>query len=137
MSYKYKLRTKKLKKAPRYSETIAPPEFCDPLLFPDWQEILVPPVPHVPAPRVLNHHRDGYPDGAVDIMRPSIWGNPFPLRNESKRQAVLRLYTLWIGQPEQAGLRAKAKMKLRGKDLVCCCAPKACHGDILLSIANE
>jgi hypothetical protein len=30
-----------------------------------------------------------------------------------------------------------AKKELRGKDLVCFCKPKACHGDILLKIANE
>jgi hypothetical protein len=27
--------------------------------------------------------------------------------------------------------------ELKGKDLVCYCAPKACHGDILLRLANE
>jgi hypothetical protein len=27
--------------------------------------------------------------------------------------------------------------ELKGKDLVCYCAPKACHGDILLRLANK
>jgi len=26
--------------------------------------------------------------------------------------------------------------ELRGQDLVCWCAPEACHGDILLELAN-
>jgi hypothetical protein len=26
--------------------------------------------------------------------------------------------------------------ELRGKDLVCWCAPKPCHGDVLLRLAN-
>ena len=34
-------------------------------------------------------------------------------------------------------LLAKVKANLRGKDLVCFCAPKRCHGDVLLKIANE
>ncbi len=28
-------------------------------------------------------------------------------------------------------------MPLRGKDLVCYCAPKACHADVLLREANK
>jgi hypothetical protein len=27
--------------------------------------------------------------------------------------------------------------ELRGKDLVCWCAPEPCHGDLLLKLANE
>ena len=27
--------------------------------------------------------------------------------------------------------------ELRGRDLVCWCAPEACHGDVLLALANE
>jgi hypothetical protein len=30
-----------------------------------------------------------------------------------------------------------AKRELKGKDLVCYCAPLACHGDVLSRIANE
>jgi hypothetical protein len=29
-----------------------------------------------------------------------------------------------------------AKRELSGKDLVCFCAPKGCHGDVLLEVAN-
>ncbi|MEM2159611.1 MAG: DUF4326 domain-containing protein [Candidatus Nitrosotenuis sp.] len=29
-----------------------------------------------------------------------------------------------------------AQAELRGRDLVCYCAPLECHGDILLAIAN-
>jgi hypothetical protein len=34
-------------------------------------------------------------------------------------------------------LRAKMKAELRGKDLVCHCAPDACHAEVILTIANE
>lgn len=29
-----------------------------------------------------------------------------------------------------------AKRELAGKDLICYCAPKACHGDVLIEVAN-
>lgn len=34
-------------------------------------------------------------------------------------------------------LKAAARVELRGKDLVCWCAPLPCHADILLELANE
>lgn len=40
----------------------------------------------------------------------------------------------WLrSQPE---LILAAKRELAGKDLVCFCAPKGCHGDVLLEVAN-
>jgi hypothetical protein len=38
---------------------------------------------------------------------------------------------------ENEALRNRVKKELRGKHLVCFCAPKACHADTLLRIANE
>ena len=32
--------------------------------------------------------------------------------------------------------RDAIRKELKGKDLVCWCAPKSCHADILLEIAN-
>ena len=31
----------------------------------------------------------------------------------------------------------KIKHELKGKDLVCWCAPQPCHADVLLEIANS
>lgn len=86
-------------------------------------------------PKVLNkHHLVRIPKGAVYIGRPSKWGNPFPLV-DGDRITCLKKYREWIvTQPE---LIAAAKRELRGKDLVCFCAPQLCHGDILIQIANE
>ena len=86
-------------------------------------------------PRVYNTGRECYPDGAVYVGRPSPWGNPFILTAESQRAAVLAKYEAWLlAQPD---LVARVKRQLRGKHLVCWCAPKACHADILMRIANE
>jgi hypothetical protein len=46
---------------------------------------------------------------------------------------VIAKYRAWIvTQPELMA----ALPQLRGKDLVCWCAPAACHGDVLLELAN-
>jgi hypothetical protein len=71
----------------------------------------------------------------IYIGRPSKWGNPFVIGEDGDRKAVLIRYKAWLQtQPE---LIADAKRVLKGKILGCWCSPKACHGDILLRIANE
>lgn len=84
-------------------------------------------------PRVLNHYRDPIPEGAVWVMRPSKWGNPFKVGRDGDREDVVTLYAHWL--VEQPRLMA-ALHELRGRDLVCCCAPKLCHADVLLELAN-
>ncbi len=72
---------------------------------------------------------------AVDIRRPSKWGNPFVIGKDGTRAIVIEKYRAWLmTQPE---LIAEARRVLRGRDLVCCCAPKACHGDVLDEVANS
>jgi hypothetical protein len=44
------------------------------------------------------------------------------------------MYDRWL-RDERPDLMA-ALPELRGKDLVCGCAPLACHGDVLLRLAN-
>lgn len=85
-------------------------------------------------PVVLNHHKTGFVSDAVYIGRPSKWGNPFLIDVHGSRKVVIRMYREWLlAQPE---LVVAAKKELAGKDLLCWCSPKACHGDVLLEIAN-
>jgi len=74
----------------------------------------------------------------VYIGRPSKWGNPFRLHKTARleeRDQCIAAYREWLlSNPE---LVAEAKKELRGKVLGCWCAPLACHGDVLLEIANE
>ena len=84
-------------------------------------------------PKVLNKYKDG--GIGVYIGRPSIWGNPFVIGKDGNRDAVIEKYRNWLlSKPD---LVQKVKTQLKGKDLVCFCAPAKCHGDILLQIANE
>jgi hypothetical protein len=83
--------------------------------------------------KVLNKKRDGVPDSAVYIGRPSKWGNPFVIGRDGTRAEVVAKYRAYLlGNP---GLMA-ALPEIAGKDLVCWCAPQACHGDVLLELAN-
>ena len=90
--------------------------------------------PH--EPRVYNRLNGPVaPLGTVFIGRPSKWGNPYVIGRDGTRDEVIARYRQWLVlNPE---LYAAAKTELRGKDLVCFCAPEACHGDVLLEIANE
>ncbi|WP_018949030.1 DUF4326 domain-containing protein [Thioalkalivibrio sp. ALMg11] len=85
-------------------------------------------------PKVLNKRRDGVPPGAVYIGRGGPWGNPFVLGRDGDRETVIAKYrSHLLARPE---LVERARAELAGKDLVCFCAPAACHGDVLLEIAN-
>ena len=83
--------------------------------------------------KVLNKKHGGVPSRAVYIGRPSKWGNPFVIGRDGTRAQVIAKYRAWL-------LRNDALMaalpELRGKDLVCWCAPSPCHGDVLLELAN-
>jgi hypothetical protein len=71
----------------------------------------------------------------VYIGRPSIWGNPFAIGRDGTREQVIAKFRVYVDST--LGMSANAKRLLRGKVLGCWCAPKACHGDVLLEIANE
>ena len=74
----------------------------------------------------------------VYIGRPSKWGNPFTIGKDGTREEVIDKYEDWllgvISSPngEQKPSLEEAKSELTGKVLGCWCAPKACHGDILI-----
>ena len=83
--------------------------------------------------RVLNKHHAGVPAGAVYIGRGSKWGNPFRIGPDGDRAAVIVKYERWLADQHQL---LRALDELRGCDLVCFCAPRPCHGDLLLRLAN-
>lgn len=75
------------------------------------------------------------PARSVYIGRGSAFGNPFVIGRDGDRDAVCDKYKEMVAS--NAVLRARIKSELRGKDLVCFCAPKRCHGDLLLELANS
>jgi hypothetical protein len=83
-------------------------------------------------PKVLNT-RDGMPVGAIYCGRGGRWGNPYRIGERGDRDAVIALHEWWLAG--QHGL-LRSLDTLRGKDLVCFCAPQRCHADLLLRLAN-
>ena len=86
-------------------------------------------------PQVLNRRRVGVPQGSVYVGRPTYWGNPYKGREmPGGRNAAVDAFEELIKDNPQ--MQARARQELRGKDLVCWCAPQRCHADVLLRYAN-
>ncbi|WP_231373411.1 DUF4326 domain-containing protein [Thioalkalivibrio sp. ALE19] len=70
------------------------------------------------------------------IGRGSPYGNPFVMhdRSDSERQRVIRAFREWL--PDQPALLRLIRRTLPGQTLGCHCAPEACHGDVLVEIAD-
>jgi hypothetical protein len=88
--------------------------------------------------RVVHCKKDKYD---IYIGRPSKWGNPFSHLNgtlaqfkvDSREEAIAR-YREWIvQQPELMAALGELKDKVLG----CWCAPKDCHGNVLVELCDE
>jgi hypothetical protein len=82
--------------------------------------------------------------GIVNIMRPTVWGNPFFINKKHTREKSLNNYKRWLFGEFFGDKLAIARYnllisinRLRGKTLSCCCKPKDCHGDFLALLANK
>lgn len=85
-------------------------------------------------PRVWNKRDTNVPKDAIYVGRPSKWGNPYRLYADGSRGEVIALFKAHI-EAAPAFLEMIHR-ELKGKDLVCWCAPLPCHADVLLEIAN-
>ena len=82
-------------------------------------------------PRVVKKGEAGYD---TYVGRGSPWGNPFVIGVHGDRTEVIAQYDEWIrGQSE---LLARLP-ELKGKTLGCFCAPKPCHGEVLIRLLKE
>lgn len=75
----------------------------------------------------------------VLIDRSTVLGNPFIVGVDGTREEVIALYESHAREMLESGTWNKQWFldTLRGKRLGCWCAPRACHGDVLLNIAEE
>lgn len=94
---------------------------------------------------VLNFYHIGkqIPEGAVYIGRggkgltQSKFANPFKLSENEERGATLFRYKTWLWNECLKGNITKSDiLALDGKDLVCFCSPKPCHGDVIIELIN-
>jgi len=80
---------------------------------------------------------EGVPDGAVFIGRPSILGNPFGHNARRTREQAISLYREWLWDQIRRGrISLRYLADLEGRDLVCYCAPKRCHGEVVQEAAR-
>jgi hypothetical protein len=87
------------------------------------------------AGRVVHCKRERYD---VYIGRPGPWGNPFAINAVHTREAAIEQFEEWASEsmhPDAVWIRQHVH-ELRGKVLGCWCAPKRCHGDVLLKMAT-
>lgn len=85
--------------------------------------------------KVYNKHHGNYPKDSVYIGRGSCYGNPFIIGKDGTREEVIKKYIDLIESDEK--LKKLIIQRLKGKNLLCFCSPKPCHGDYLLKICNE
>jgi len=83
-------------------------------------------------PVVLNMRTRGKPTpNDVRIDRQTKWGNPFRIGRDGTREEVIAKYRAYV--VSRSDLMA-ALPELRGKRLLCHCAPLPCHGDVLADL---
>lgn len=86
--------------------------------------------------KIKEEELDGFKE---NIMRPSILGNPFEMRSEEDREIVVTKFYHYLREEfRKKGkvferLNFLANEVLNGRDLylICCCAPKLCHGEVI------
>lgn len=101
--------------------------------YPSTHHHYLPPI----APRVFSRRRGAPrpPDGEpwVYVGRPSPWGNPYPLSFRGVGGDPIEQFREYLRRSPR--LVARIRTELAGKHLVCWCAPKPCHADVLLRVA--
>ena len=96
------------------------------------------------AIRVLNKRNAG--TRGEYVGRPSPLGNQFKLERESDRDAVIARYEVWlrkrIAALDQRVCNELSRLYCIARDtglleLVCWCAPKRCHADVIRTVLFE
>lgn len=78
--------------------------------------------------------KSAMPPNSVYVGRPTMFGNPFSVPHDGTRKEVIEKFEQYVrSRPD---LLAHIRRELRGKNLICWCAPLPCHADVLLRLAN-
>jgi len=91
---------------------------------------------------IVVKNRRSYKGDGEYIGRPSILGNPFAMKNESERMLVIRKYNDFILANRDKDVLAELdRLTDIARDgelvLICWCAPRPCHGDVLKEIITK
>jgi hypothetical protein len=99
--------------------------------------LLVPAHVQLGGPRAVHCKRerhDVYIGRNPKWLPPSKWGKPLVVGKHGARGECIKLYERWLLENEE--LKA-ALDELRGLVLGRWCAPRSCHGDVLVRLAND
>lgn len=88
-------------------------------------------------PKVHNKYHNTAPANAVYIGRGSPYGNLFIIGAPHPETGLPMTRNDVCNLFEQRILPSLDVSDLKGKDLLCYCKPKRCHGDSLLQAANK
>jgi hypothetical protein len=70
----------------------------------------------------------------VYIGKTSKWGNPYQVGWDGAQQEIIAKYRSWLNNRPKLLAQLPS---LRGKVLGCYCAPRPCHGDVLIELATQ
>lgn len=81
---------------------------------------------------------DVYIGRAMPGKAGSLFANPFKIGADGTREEVIEKYETWLRERlnEEPDL-VEELLKLDGKILGCWCAPKKCHGDVIVKLIRE
>lgn len=96
-------------------------------------------------PKVLNRHHNNQGETGIYIGRGTPYGNPYThlgngigggaggaVRVETREEAITAFCVYFNDRIEQDPIFKEQVEYLRGQNLVCSCAPLACHGDVYM-----
>ena len=78
--------------------------------------------------RVVNKYKENYD---VYIGRPSIFGNPFSVKEYGREGCIARYKEYFYKRIKEDVKFKEEVLKLKDKVLGCFCKPLACHGDVI------
>lgn len=83
-------------------------------------------------------NKKAYRGAGIYIGRPSLLSNPYAIGKDGTRDEVLEWYRAWLwrqiklrGEVYRELQRLAAKAKDEDLVLICWCAPKPCHADLV------
>lgn len=83
--------------------------------------------------KILNKKTDTLIKGAVNVARPSLFGNPFKIDKHGSRDQVIEQYRTYFKNrvKSDATFRDQLSQIMSAPALVCWCAPEACHAEVI------
>ena len=85
--------------------------------------------------KLFNVNDPNKPNDCIYIGRGTIYGNPFKIGIDGTRNEVIQKYIEYVENTPD--LKFKILKNLKGKNIMCHCTPKKCHGDYIISLLSQ